>query len=101
MDRLIHSVACAIETPPIGPGIQSKPQIVVSLIPDDLPAERLRPNAIAADPENTAPAWNNLAYVLQALGRRREAIEAAEKAVDLGGPDDPNYRSTLDEITNM
>lgn len=53
------------------------------------------------DPENTAPAWNNLAYVLQALGRRQEAMEADQKAVDFGGPDDPNYRSTLYEITNM
>ena len=57
--------------------------------------------AIAADPGNSAPAWNNLAYALKALGRRREAIEAAEKAIELGGPDNANYRATLDELTDM
>lgn len=64
-------------------------------------AEEAWRGAIAADPEISAPAWNNLAYVLQALGRRREAIEAAEYAVELGDPDDPNYRATLEEISNM
>jgi hypothetical protein len=68
---------------------------------DPAGAEAAWRGAIAADPENSAQAWNNLAYVLQAMGRRREAIEAAETAVELGDPDDPNYRATLDEITNM
>lgn len=57
--------------------------------------------ATTADTENPAPAWNNLAYALQAQGRKQEAIEAAEKAVELGGPDEANYRATLDEIKNM
>lgn len=64
-------------------------------------AEQAWRGAIAADPPNAAPAWNNLAYVLQALGYRPQAVEAAKKAVELGDPDDPNYRATLDEITDM
>ena len=64
-------------------------------------AEQAWRGAIAADPQNAAPAWNNLAYVLQALGYRPQAVEAAKKAVELGDPDDPNYRATLDEITDM
>lgn len=64
-------------------------------------AEAAWRGATAADPDNAAPAWNNLAYVLQALGRRRDAIEAAETAVELGGTDDANYRATLEEITAM
>ncbi len=46
-----------------------------------------------------ASAWNNLAFVLAELGRRDEAVEAARKAVHLGGADAPKYRETLDEIT--
>ncbi len=64
-------------------------------------AEQAWRDAIAADLTNSAPAWNNLAYALQALGRRGEAIEAARTAVELGGPDDPNYRATLDEISGI
>lgn len=64
-------------------------------------AERAWRGAVAADPPISAPAWNNLAYALQALGRRGEAIEAARTAVELGGPDDPNYRATLDEISGI
>lgn len=56
--------------------------------------------AIAADPENAAAAWNNLAYALQTLGRHEEAIEAAETAVRLE-PEEPNYRATLEEIRSM
>jgi len=68
---------------------------------DPAGAEDAWRGAIAADPKHAAPAWNNLAYALQARGRRREALEAARTAVELGDPDDPNYRATLEEITNM
>ena len=64
-------------------------------------AEQAWRGAIAADPENSAPAWNNLAYVLRDLGRHQEALGAARTAVELGPPNDPNYRGTLEEITNM
>lgn len=64
-------------------------------------AETAWRGAIDADADNPAPAWNNLAYALAAQGRRAEAIAAAEKAVELGGPDAAEYRATLDEITNM
>ena len=64
-------------------------------------AEAAWRRAIVADPENSAPAWNNLAYVLRARGLRQEALEAAETAVNLGDPDDPNYQATLSEIRDM
>lgn len=57
--------------------------------------------ATTADTDNPAPAWNNLAYALNAQGRKQEAVEAAAKAVELGGPDEGNYRATLDEIKGM
>ena len=55
--------------------------------------------AVAATPEKAAPAWNNLAYVLEEAGRRDEALEAARLAVSLGGDDADNYRATLEEIS--
>lgn len=68
---------------------------------DHAGAEAAWRGAIAAEPENPAPAWNNLAYALIAQGRRQEAIEAAARAVELGGPDEADYQATLDEITDM
>lgn len=64
-------------------------------------AEAAWRGAISTDPESAAPAWNNLAYVLQTLGRHEEAIEAAKSAVRLGDPDDPNYRATLEDISGL
>ena len=57
--------------------------------------------ATTADTDNPAPAWNNLAYALKAQGRISEAMEAATRAIELGGPDEANYRATLDEIKKM
>lgn len=45
-----------------------------------------------------ADAWNNLAQVLHELGRRDEALAAARRAVELGGPRAAAYRETLEEI---
>jgi tetratricopeptide (TPR) repeat protein len=53
-------------------------------------AIELRPDAAAA--------WNNLAYVLKALGRRSEAISAAQRAVALGGGQTTRYRDSLEDI---
>lgn len=64
-------------------------------------AEAAYRDAIAAQPDESAPAWNNLAYVLAKLGRLDAAVAAAERAVELGGADDPNYRATLAEISAM
>jgi tetratricopeptide (TPR) repeat protein len=47
---------------------------------------------------DAAPAWNNLAHVLAAQGELGEALQAAKRAVDLGGPQDAAYRETLREI---
>ena len=45
-----------------------------------------------------ADGWNNLAVVLAARGRREQALEAARRAVMLGGPRSPAYRQTLDTL---
>ena len=42
--------------------------------------------------------FNNLAQVLWEQGNRKEALEAARRAVDLGGPLVEEYRRTLNEI---
>lgn len=47
---------------------------------------------------DSADAWNNLAHVLAALGRREEALAAARRAVGLGGPRIDVYRHTLESI---
>jgi tetratricopeptide (TPR) repeat protein len=46
-----------------------------------------------------ADAWNNLAQTLLELGRRQDALEAAERAVNLGGPRLAQYRATLQAVT--
>jgi hypothetical protein len=45
-----------------------------------------------------AAAFNNYAHVLAERGKLKEALAAAERAVDLGGPLLPTSRKTLDEI---
>jgi hypothetical protein len=46
-----------------------------------------------------ADAWNNLAQALAELGRREEALAAAERAVALGGPRLVHYQRTLKAIS--
>ena len=48
-------------------------------------------------PENGI-VFNNLAEVLVAQGRRHEAIHAATRAVDLGGPLKARFEETLESI---
>jgi hypothetical protein len=43
-------------------------------------------------------AFNNLAFVLDELGRRDEALAAAREAVSLGGPQVDAFRQTLSDI---
>jgi len=45
-----------------------------------------------------ADAWNNLAQTLLELERRDEALAAAQRAVDIGGPRLAHYRATLQAI---
>ena len=66
---------------------------------DPAGAETAFRQAIAAQPEAAAPAWNNLAYVLVELGRKDDAIAAAQAAVSLGGTDSENYQATLKELS--
>lgn len=51
------------------------------------------------DYPQAADAWNNLAQTLLRLGRREEALDAAQRAVALGGPRLARYRSTLEAIS--
>lgn len=46
-----------------------------------------------------AEAWNNLAHALAETGERGAAIEAAGRAVDLGGPRVQAYRETLEALS--
>jgi hypothetical protein len=43
-------------------------------------------------------AFNNLAHVLAEQGRLQEALTAAQRAVDLGGPFIDTFRQTLEEV---
>jgi tetratricopeptide (TPR) repeat protein len=47
---------------------------------------------------DSADAWNNLAQVLHELGRDEQASSAAQRAIAIGGPRQPVYRSTLEAI---
>jgi hypothetical protein len=47
---------------------------------------------------DSAVAWNNLAHVLGMSGRKDEALAAAHRAIEIGGPDVGIYRETLAEI---
>lgn len=59
-------------------------------------AEAFR-RATLLEPKN-GMAFNNLAQVLSKQGKRKEALAAAQRAVDLGGPLLENFRQTLEEI---
>lgn len=61
-------------------------------------AEAFR-RATLLQPENGIP-FNNLAHVLDKQGKRKEALAAAQRAVDLGGPLLDDFRQTLEEIKN-
>jgi hypothetical protein len=59
-------------------------------------AEAFR-QAAMLQPENGIP-FNNLAQVLSSQGKQKEALTAAQRAVDLGGPLLYNFRQSLEEI---
>lgn len=46
-------------------------------------------------------AFNNLAHVLSEQGKRKEALAAAQRAVELGGPLLDSFRQTLEKIKAM
>jgi tetratricopeptide (TPR) repeat protein len=53
--------------------------------------------AVALHPDSGA-AWNNLADVLLRQGQKSEALDAARKAIALGGPEADTFQKTLEEI---
>jgi tetratricopeptide (TPR) repeat protein len=48
----------------------------------------------------SADAWNNLAQALLELGRREEALAAARRAVEIGGPRLAQYQATLRAVAD-
>ena len=61
-------------------------------------AEAAYREATRQHPE-AADAWNNLGQALLELGRKQEAVTAAQRAVALGGPRLAQYQATLKAIT--
>ena len=55
--------------------------------------------ATLLQPQNGIP-FNNLAHVLNLQGKRNEALVAAQRAVELGGPLLDDFLQTLEEIKN-
>jgi hypothetical protein len=64
----------------------------------DLAAAEVAYRRAARDHPQAADAWNNLAQALFELNRRSEALNAAERAVALGGPHLAKYEATLKAI---
>jgi tetratricopeptide (TPR) repeat protein len=64
----------------------------------DLPAAAEAYRNATTDHPGSGDAWNNLAQALHELGRRAEALAAAQRAVSIGGPRSPAYRETLEDI---
>ncbi len=62
-------------------------------------AEAFR-RATLLEPKN-GMAFNNLAQVLAEQGKRKEALAAAQRAVELGGPLLENFRKTLENVRKM
>ena len=61
-------------------------------------AERAYRGAIAIAPDAPS-AWNNLAYALAKQKQRTAALDAASKAVALGGANATSYKETLTELS--
>jgi hypothetical protein len=64
----------------------------------DLPAAEREFRKATLDHPEAADAWNNLATVLHRAGRTEEAIQAAQRAIALGGARLPHYERTLRTI---
>ena len=62
-------------------------------------AEAAFRKATVAHP-HAAAAFNNLAQALSDQGKLDAALDAASKAVSLGGPSLPTARATLEQILN-
>ncbi len=64
----------------------------------DLVAAEAAYRQATRDHPHAADAWNNLAQTLLELDRKDEALAAAKRAVDLGGPRLAQYQATLKSI---
>ncbi|MDE2605891.1 MAG: PA2778 family cysteine peptidase [Burkholderiales bacterium] len=61
----------------------------------DLATARTHYEQATREHPESGDAWNNLAQVLADLGRRHEALRAAQRAVAIGGPHAATYADTL------
>jgi hypothetical protein len=57
-----------------------------------------RATQAAPDAANSADAWHNLAWAYQALGNKPQAVAAAQRAVQLGGPRLARYTESLEKL---
>lgn len=64
----------------------------------DLKAAETAYRQATLDHPRSGDAWNNLAQVQFELGRKNEALTAAQQAVALGGPRNAHYQKTLQTI---
>jgi len=64
----------------------------------DLPAAEAAYREATRRHPQAADAWNNLAQALLELRQRDEALAAAQRAVDIGGPRLAQYQATLQAI---
>jgi len=64
----------------------------------DLTAAQAAYRQATRDHPQAADAWNNLAQTSLELGRKSEAMLAAQRAVELGGPRLSHYRATAKVI---
>jgi tetratricopeptide (TPR) repeat protein len=61
-------------------------------------AEQAYRQILELDPR-MADAWNNLAHALHRQGRREEAVNAAQRAVEIAGDRTAEYTDTLKEVS--
>jgi tetratricopeptide (TPR) repeat protein len=62
-------------------------------------AEMLARNAIAAGGGSQASAWDTLGTALAGAGKKKEALEALQKAMTLPGADDPRIQLSFAELS--
>ena len=63
-----------------------------------LPDAEVEYRQATVDHPDSGDSWNNLAQVLHDMGRDKDALVAAQRAIAIGGPRQQTYHSTLESI---